>query len=176
MENFVKPKIIYITSHDKVDPHVFGVPEDWLAKTIAVANETVEDFLSGYSMEDSRIIEELAVSDGVYIRMEEEQGFIFEWCPNCEEEVEVLAGFEIQLCPKCSARHIRPCNQCSEVNCANCLLTKDLMILELTRELEDMIERTQDPLELMTMRFVPTRLSNVISLLDEAKRVVNKKL
>lgn len=169
-------KIITITSHDKVIPHVFGVPESWLAKTIEVANETVEDFVAGYTMDDSKIIEELAVSEGVYIRMEEGKSFIFEWCPNCEEEVEVPAGFEIQLCSKCSEKHILPCNQCSEVNCANCPLTKDLVILELTRELESMMERSQNPLELMKMKFETTKLSNVVSLLDEAKRVVNKRL
>ena len=34
-----------------------------------------------------------------------------EWCPHCEEEVELDTRFEMQICPSCG-KPIAPCNLC----------------------------------------------------------------
>lgn len=39
---------------------------------------------------------------------------IYEWCPYCEEEVELKAIFEPQICPNCGEQ-ILPCCMCE--NC-----------------------------------------------------------
>ena len=40
----------------------------------------------------------------------------WEWCPHCEEEVELDTRFEMQICPSCGKR-IAPCNLCG----GNCI-------------------------------------------------------
>ena len=35
----------------------------------------------------------------------------YEWCPECEEEVELDTRFEMQICPSCG-KPIAPCNLC----------------------------------------------------------------
>lgn len=35
----------------------------------------------------------------------------WEWCPHCEEEVELDTRFEMQICPSCG-KPIAPCNLC----------------------------------------------------------------
>ena len=52
---------------------------------------------------------------------------VFEWCPHCEEEVEIEFKFKVQICPNCGA----PILPCSVVDgcfnrCNVCPLEKDL--------------------------------------------------
>lgn len=35
----------------------------------------------------------------------------WEWCPHCEDEVELDTRFEMQICPSCG-KPIAPCNLC----------------------------------------------------------------
>lgn len=174
----LKPfKTVTLTTYDKLsltsDSHEFSVPESWLEKILLAVNETVEDFLSNYTWDDSQAIKDLAISDKVYISLGEEEEFMPEWCPNCEEEVELPINFVVHDCPNC-LESILPCNQCDEVNCANCPLRKDLIISKLTKELEDILERTEEACELMAMRFVPDRLFRINSLIDDAKKTIKK--
>ncbi|MBO7235162.1 MAG: zinc-ribbon domain-containing protein [Alistipes sp.] len=37
---------------------------------------------------------------------------IYEYCPHCENEVELSNRFEVQICPKCG-RPILPCSLCA---------------------------------------------------------------
>lgn len=46
---------------------------------------------------------------------------VFEKCPHCEEEVELLNIHELQMCPNCY-KVIKPCALCDmdKVECKNC--------------------------------------------------------
>jgi predicted RNA-binding Zn-ribbon protein involved in translation (DUF1610 family) len=47
---------------------------------------------------------------------------VAEWCPNCEQEVELEEVLTPQLCPNCSVV-ILPCALCGDYdNCNNCKL------------------------------------------------------
>lgn len=52
---------------------------------------------------------------------------IYEYCPHCNNEVLLVAKFEIQECPECK-NEIFPCSICNtlenESSCANCPLIK----------------------------------------------------
>jgi DNA-directed RNA polymerase subunit RPC12/RpoP len=47
---------------------------------------------------------------------------VSEWCPHCENEVELEQRFESQSCPNCRIK-ILPCAQCLTQDCGNCPLT-----------------------------------------------------
>lgn len=52
---------------------------------------------------------------------------IYEWCPLCEEEVEIEEKFEVQICPNCG-KPILPCGvleSCSNM-CGKCPLEDEL--------------------------------------------------
>lgn len=57
--------------------------------------------------------------------------FIFEWCPLCDNEVELKEEFRVQLCPICG-KYILPCDMCDHniSPCGDCPLEKarDAMI------------------------------------------------
>lgn len=48
---------------------------------------------------------------------------ITEYCPHCENEVDLRPVFSVQVCPSCGEL-ILPCNLCDHdnCNCANCPL------------------------------------------------------
>ena len=50
---------------------------------------------------------------------------ITEYCPHCEKEVQIKAGFMGQSCPNCNKR-ILPCSLCdhNEVDCNKCLANR----------------------------------------------------
>ncbi|PFP29386.1 hypothetical protein COJ96_10810 [Bacillus sp. AFS073361] len=48
---------------------------------------------------------------------------VTEWCPNCTNEVELVAVFAIQECPECKET-IFPCSMCEDINCRNCPLAR----------------------------------------------------
>lgn len=45
----------------------------------------------------------------------------YEWCPECEVEVELDTKFEMQICPNCGMP-IAPCNLCGGRCCSPCPL------------------------------------------------------
>ena len=51
---------------------------------------------------------------------------VTEWCPFCEEEVEIKAQMRVQKCPNCG-ENIIPCCLCDmdKADCANCKLSKE---------------------------------------------------
>ena len=51
---------------------------------------------------------------------------VTEWCPFCEEEVEIKAQMRVQKCPNCG-ENIIPCCLCDmdKADCANCKLAKE---------------------------------------------------
>ena len=48
---------------------------------------------------------------------------IFEYCPHCEDEVEIKRVFKAQKCPNCG-KVILPCSMCDhdKVKCSECPL------------------------------------------------------
>lgn len=46
---------------------------------------------------------------------------VTEWCPLCDQEVELKEEFTAQECPNCKDI-ILPCNQCVKMDCLNCPL------------------------------------------------------
>lgn len=64
----------------------------------------------------------------------------WEWCPHCEEEVELQSKFEVQVCPSCG-RPILPCNLC--VDCAG-WNSKDCPLYDKEQEMMKEYERTNN--------------------------------
>lgn len=54
----------------------------------------------------------------------------YEWCPFCEDEVELKAEFKIQICPNCG-RPIIPCSICDmeRTPCFKCPLDEECVKL-----------------------------------------------
>ena len=50
---------------------------------------------------------------------------VTEWCPHCEDEVELEEKFERQECPNCKEK-ILPCAQCVIYECSRCPLEKEV--------------------------------------------------
>lgn len=46
---------------------------------------------------------------------------IFEWCSNCQHEIELDYKFKAQKCIVCNER-LLPCSMCIEMNCSKCPL------------------------------------------------------
>ena len=46
-----------------------------------------------------------------------------EWCPECENEVELDAEMKVQTCPSCGLA-ILPCSICDTRPCSKCPLEK----------------------------------------------------
>ena len=53
----------------------------------------------------------------------EDEGYVYEWCPECDTEVKLKAVFKVQTCPNCS-KPIYPCALCDhdKVDCSKCKL------------------------------------------------------
>lgn len=52
---------------------------------------------------------------------------IYEYCPYCEDEVELQWNFDVQICPNCG-RPIVPCSLCKGCK-SDCALEKNAKLL-----------------------------------------------
>lgn len=46
---------------------------------------------------------------------------VYEWCPDCEQDVPLKATMEVQRCPECGT-WIVPCAMCQGQKCQGCEL------------------------------------------------------
>jgi len=54
---------------------------------------------------------------------EDSDAVIYEYCPFCEQEVELKNEFKVQICPNCG-KHILPCSICAKEHCQDCELER----------------------------------------------------
>lgn len=81
----------------------FNNIEDYVTKTFHHGKVmTIEEYEKYHS-------DGLDVNENV--KIEELNDKCYEWCPECEEEVELDTRFEMQICPSCG-KPIAPCNLC----------------------------------------------------------------
>lgn len=103
-----------LTSYD-----VFRTKED--------AIEFAELYKYGSGVEDYEIDEYGGddIEEPRYINLPTKDDTLVEYCPHCEQEVDLHFSFAIQRCPNCG-KLIAPCNLCNHnlCDCANCPLAK----------------------------------------------------
>lgn len=159
----------YCNTSESTDSVDFGVPKRWLEKVLEEDNTTIEKFLNEYTWDNSELIKTRAIAEKVYIGNNDT---FPEWCPSCEEEVELENIFDIQECPNCGEL-ILPCNKCSIVpDCANCPLEKSLIIKKLILELEDSAEFIENLCELIGTKIYEDKVMKRQNLILEAKNLL----